>query len=156
MVPREEVREELLAAAEARKTVTYGLLMRKFKISRGHPAGMGIVGVISAIDRVESEREAPGFAALVVRKDTGYPGGGYFCYDDLPLSLRRPKSQSAMPRLSEAEKRFITEQREKIWRYYSEKKKTRKRWNSGRRPQPAKNQPGASQPPRRSVSVGSS
>ena len=29
MVPREDVREELLAAAEARKTVTYGRLMKK-------------------------------------------------------------------------------------------------------------------------------
>jgi hypothetical protein len=127
MVPREDVREELLAAAEAGKTVTYGLLMQKFKISRGHPAGVGIVGVISAIDRAESERGAPGFAALVVRKDTGYPGGGYFCYDDLPPGLRRPNSQSARPRLSEAEKRFIRAQREKIWRYYSKRRSTRKR-----------------------------
>jgi hypothetical protein len=128
MVPREDVREELLAAAEARKTVTYGRLMKKFKISRGHPSGVGIVGVISAIDRAESERGAPGFAALVVRKDTGYPGGGYFCYDDLPPGLRRPSGQSAKPRLSDAEKKFIGEQREKIWGYYSTatKKKIRR------------------------------
>jgi hypothetical protein len=136
LVPREDVRRELLAAAEMRKTVTYGLLMKKFRISRGHPAGAGIVGVISAIDRAESERGAPGFAALVVRGDTGYPGGGYFCYDDIPPGLRRPNSESAKPRLSEAEKRFISKQREKIWRYYSRRRARRKRnlglaWETG-------------------------
>jgi hypothetical protein len=109
----------LMEAAAARRTVTYGRLMKKFKISRGHPAGVGIVGVISEIDRFEYERGAPGFAALVVRKDTGYPGGGYFCYDDLPVSLRRHNSQSANPRLSDAEKKYVRGQRERIWKYYS-------------------------------------
>lgn len=99
--------------------------MKKFKISRGHPAGVGIVGVISEIDRFEYERGAPGFAALVVRKDTGYPGGGYFCYDDLPAGLKRPNGQSTNPRLSEAEKRYVVKQRERIWKYYS---KTSRKW----------------------------
>jgi hypothetical protein len=116
---RKDVREMLMEAAAARRTVTYGRLMKKFKISRGHPAGVGIVGVISEIDRFEYERGAPGFAALVVRKDTGYPGGGYFCYDDLPVSLRRHNSQSANPRLSDAEKKYVRGQRERIWKYYS-------------------------------------
>ena len=122
MTPRKDVREELMRAAASRRTVTYGRLMKRFKISRGHPAGVGIVGVISEIDRFEKERGAPGFAALVVRKDTGYPGGGYFCYDDLPASLRRPSSQSANPRLSDAEKKYITRQRERIWKHYSKKR----------------------------------
>lgn len=126
MVPREDVRRELLAAAEERRTVTYGRLMKRFGVSRGHPAGAGIVGVISAIDRVELERGAPGFAALVVRKDTGYPGGGYFCYDDIPPGLRRTRGGGANPRLSEAEKRFIARQREKIWRYYSDRRAGRR------------------------------
>jgi len=116
---RKDVREMLMEAAAARRTVTYGRLMKKFKISRGHPAGVGIVGVISEIDRFEYERGAPGFAALVVRKDTGYPGGGYFCYDDLPVSLRRHNSQSANPRLSDSEKKYVRGQRERIWKYYS-------------------------------------
>ncbi len=115
---RKDVREELIRAAAKRRTVTYGHLMKKFKIPRGHPAGAGIVGVIGEVDRFEYERGAPGFAALVVRKDTGYPGGGYFCYDDLPPGLRRPRNQSANPRLSHAEKKHIQEQQKRIWKYY--------------------------------------
>ena len=115
---RRDVREELISAAREHRTVTYGRLMKKFKISRGHPSGAGIVGVISEVDRFEYERGAPGFAALVVRKDTGYPGGGYFCGDDLPDGLRRPRSRSANPRLSVAEKRYVRRQQDGIWEYY--------------------------------------
>ena len=115
---RPDVHKELLRAARNRRTVTYGHLMRKFRISRGHPKGAGIVGVIGAIDRREYEKGGPGFAAIVVRKDTGYPGGGYFCYDDLPDHLRRPKGQGTNPRLSRAEREYIEGEQRKIWRYY--------------------------------------
>ena len=115
---RKDVRDELVEAARKRKTVTYGYLMKKFGISRGHPSGRGIAGVIGEIGRYEHERGAPGFGAIVVRKDTGYPGGGYFCYDDLPSHLRRAKSQSANPRLSRTEKEHIDAERMTIWNYY--------------------------------------
>lgn len=110
----EEMRRELLRAAGRRRTVTYGSLMRKFHLSRGR----GVVGAIGEIDREEARSGAPGFAALVVRKDTGYPGGGFFCWDGLPRGLRRPKSKALSPKLSEAEKRYVRGLQEKIWRYY--------------------------------------
>jgi hypothetical protein len=73
---RGDVRRELLRAASDHRTVTYGFLMRKFRISRGAPGGKGIAGVIAEIDGREAQKGAPGFAAIVVRKDTGFPGGG--------------------------------------------------------------------------------
>jgi hypothetical protein len=115
---RKEVRDALIEVARKRKTITYGYLMKKFRISRGHPRGSGIAGVIGKISGYENERGAPGFGAIVVRKDTGYPGGGYFCYDDLPGGLRRARSQSANPKLSRAEKEYIDAERETIWNYY--------------------------------------
>ena len=115
---REDVRRELLAAAVGRRTVTYGSLMGKFHLSRGAPGGKGIVGVIGEIDRQEARRKAPGFAAIVVRKDTGYPGGGYFCWDGVPQALRRPKNRGSDPRLSAAEKNYITILQESIWSFY--------------------------------------
>ncbi len=118
---RNDVRDELIAVARKRRTVTYGYLMKKFGISRGHPSGTGIAGVIGEIGRYENERGAPGFGAIVVRKDTGYPGGGYFCYDDLPGRLRRARSQSANPRLSQAEKKYIDAERMTIWNYYQKR-----------------------------------
>lgn len=115
---RDDVRRELLRAAVDRRTVTYGFLMRKFHISRGAPRGKGIVGVIGEIDRHEALRKAPGFAPLLVRKDTGYPGGGFFCWDGVPTALRRPKDQGSDPRLSYAQKRYVRKLQEEVWSFY--------------------------------------
>jgi hypothetical protein len=111
----EYLRQELLVAAKAHGTLTYGDLMRILRISRGHP----LSEAISAVDREEYRRGAPGFAAIVVRKDTGFPGGGFFCDDDLPPSLRRPFSRAKDPRLSAAEMNYVKEEQAKIWDYYS-------------------------------------
>ena len=107
-------RNLLLAAAVRRRTVTYGELMKKFKLSRGRV----LSELIEAVDRRENASGAPGFAAIVVRKDTGYPGGGYFCDQDLPVSLRRPRNRGTDPRLSPAERRHVRGQQEKIWTHY--------------------------------------
>jgi hypothetical protein len=115
---RDDVRRELLRAAGNHRTVTYGLLMRKFRLSRGAPAGKGVVGVVGEVDRREARRGAPGFAAIVVRKDTGYPGGGFFCWDGVPPALRRAKREGPNPKLSDAEKRYVRELQEAVWSYY--------------------------------------
>ena len=118
---RDDVRRELLRAAGERRTVTYGFLMRKFRISRGAPGGKGIAGVIGEIDRHEEQKGAPGFAAIVIRKDTGHPGGGFFTWEGLPPGLRRPKSEGSNPRLSDAERRYVRGLQEEIWSYYRRK-----------------------------------
>jgi hypothetical protein len=41
---------------------------------------------------VDYARGAQEFAAIIVHKDTGFPGEGFFCDDELPPSLRRPYS----------------------------------------------------------------
>jgi hypothetical protein len=115
---RDDVRRELLRAAGRRRTVTYGFLMRKFRLSRGAPRGGGVVGVVSEVDRREARRGAPGFAAIVVRKDTGFPGGGFFCWDGVPPALRRAKREGSNPRLSDAEKRYVRKLQEEVWSYY--------------------------------------
>jgi len=116
---REEMRDELLRAALGRGTLTYGHLMKKFGLPRGD-TGETMVGVLGEIDRAESRQGAPGFAAIVVRKDTGFPGGGFFCWEDIPEGLRRPKDRGQDPRLSQAEKGYVRAQQERIWAYYSE------------------------------------
>jgi hypothetical protein len=115
---RDDVRRELLKAAFDRRTVTYGFLMRRFRISRGAPGGKGIVGVIGEIDRHEARRKAPGFAAIVVRRDTGFPGGGFFCWSGIPPALRRAKHEGLNPRLSDAEKKYVGKLQEGIWGFY--------------------------------------
>lgn len=114
----EEMREVLLSAAMARKTVTYGELMVRFGLARGE-FGRTVVGMLSDVDRRESGAGAPGFAAIVVRKDTGFPGGGFFCWDDVPPEVRRPPDKCQDPKLSEAEKNYVRGLQENIWRYYA-------------------------------------
>jgi hypothetical protein len=115
---REDMRQELTRAAVERRTVTYGYLMAKFGMSRGSSDGGTVVGALGEIDKREYQTGAPGFAAIVVRKDTGYPGGGFFCWDGVPAELRRRKEDGQNPELSDAEKRYIKEERERIWSYY--------------------------------------
>ena len=111
----ENLRQELLRTAKARGTLTYGELMRILGISRGRP----LFEAISAVDRNEYRKGAPGFAAIIVRKDTGFPGGGFFCDDGLPPSLRRPFTRANDPKLSAAEMNYVKEEQKKIWDYYS-------------------------------------
>ncbi len=114
----EVMRKELLRAASEGRTVTYGHLMKKFELSRGGPGEESVVGMLGDIDTDEYRKGAPGFAAIVVRKDTGFPGGGFFCWLDLPENVRRAKDQGRNPTLSEPEKRYVRTQQEKIWAYY--------------------------------------
>jgi hypothetical protein len=109
------MRKELLVAARRTETVTYGRLMREFHLSRG----LRFARTLGSLDLAERRRGAPGFAAIVVRKDTGYPGGGYFCDDELPRSLRRPAGRSTDPRLSTAEKDHVKRRQREVWAYYA-------------------------------------
>ena len=111
----EALRKELSQAARARGTLTYGQLMNILGVSRGRR----LFDAIVAVDRDEYARGAPGFAAIIVRKDTGFPGGGFFCDDGLPPELRRPFSRASVPRLSAAEMNYVKEAQRKIWDYYS-------------------------------------
>jgi hypothetical protein len=115
---QEGMRKELIKAAVERRTVTYGYLMGKFGISRGSSSGDTVVGALAEIDQREYAVGAPGFAAIVVRKDTGYPGGGFFCWDGVPDELRRPNGEGQNPVLTDAEKEYVNKEREKIWAYY--------------------------------------
>ena len=101
-------------AARGRKTVTYGTLMKRVGLSRGR----ALSGMIGVVDRMEYASHAPGFAAIIVRKDTGFPGGGYFCDDTLPAGLRRSQSRASDPRLSGAERDHVRRKQEEIWRFY--------------------------------------
>ncbi|HYB45106.1 MAG TPA: hypothetical protein VEC92_01155 [Nitrososphaerales archaeon] len=111
----EGARRVLLRAANRGETVTYGTLMKAFGLSRGR----ALTGMISAVDQRECASHAPGFAAIIVRKDTGYPGGGYFCDATLPPTLRRPLSRASDPRLSPAERNYIRKKQREIWECYA-------------------------------------
>jgi hypothetical protein len=110
-----KMRFDLLKAARTKSKVTYGELMKKYHLSRGRP----LIEAIGEIDREEIEQGAPGFAAIIVRRDTGFPGGGYFCDDDLPSGLRRYNRSRTDPKLTPAEKAYVFRQQNRIWAHYT-------------------------------------
>ena len=114
------MRRILRSAASDHRTVTYGELMKICRLPRG-PLFSRVLGRVDTLERTEG---APGFAAIVVRKDTRFPGGGYFCDDDLPPSLRRPAKRSTDPRLTSAERRHVRSRQEAIWSHYSQSSTT--------------------------------
>jgi hypothetical protein len=114
----EKLRAELLKAAHERRTLTYGYLMKRFSLSRGRV----IPGLLGEIDRAEHEPGSPGLAPLVVRKDTHFPGGGFFCDEDLPPSLRRARSRSTDPILTPDEEAYVKSRQVAIWSHYSRSK----------------------------------
>ncbi|HUI86261.1 MAG TPA: hypothetical protein VLY21_03810 [Nitrososphaerales archaeon] len=117
---RPGVRRELVSAARRGRTVTYGHLMKKFGIPRGRAGGKGITAVIGEIDGLEEAAKAPGFGPIIVRKDTGFPGGGFFCYGGIPEGLRRPVSRAQDPRLTEAEKEYVRKEQRLVWSFYGQ------------------------------------
>jgi len=108
------MRSDLVKAARGRTVVTYGELMKRHGLSRGRKLSQ----TIGEIDRAECEKGMPGFAAIIVRKDTGFPGGGYFCDDALPRALQRPRTRASDPHLSSDEVRHLKLQQRRIWNYY--------------------------------------
>ena len=115
------MKRDILRAARSRSKVTYGELMRKYHLPRGHRLSQAI----AEIDRAECARGAPGFAAIIVRKDTGFPGGGYFCDDGLPPRLRRTKERRTDPKLSREERNHVVAKQRSIWDYYGKKDRYR-------------------------------
>ncbi len=115
-----EMRNELFRAALARRTVTYGRLMKRYGLSRGR----ALSDAISSIDEGEREDHAPGFASIVVRKDTGFPGGGYFVDPGLPEGVARPPGRGLDPRLSRREEVYVSAQQRKVWEFYSKGART--------------------------------
>lgn len=110
-----DMRAFLLRAARGGRTVNYGRLMKRYGLSRGRALSLAI----GDVDRAEQAMGAPGFAPIIVRKDTGFPGGGYFCDDELPEVLRRPRRRASDPRLSPAEADYLRDQQRRTWAHYA-------------------------------------
>ena len=80
-----------------------------------------MVGALYEIDRAERAGGAPGFAAIVVRKDTGYPGRGFFAGEG-----KGSNGGDGGSRLTPAEKEYADKERERIWSYYRRQMPTRR------------------------------
>jgi hypothetical protein len=73
-----EMREILTECARRRCTITYGDLARSIGAARLEPRSQRFAALLGAACTFEDSEGRPMIGSLVVRKDTGISGAGYF------------------------------------------------------------------------------
>jgi hypothetical protein len=77
---RELARAAMLARARARETITYAELAQAVSDTGFKPRSWALMALLGEVCRDEDPVHDVWTASLVVRKDTGMPGDGYFGY----------------------------------------------------------------------------
>jgi len=77
---RQQMRAELVARARSRSTVSYSELCEAVSVARFRPYSWAFMALLDEVCRDEDARTGVVLATLVVRKDTGRPGEGYFSW----------------------------------------------------------------------------
>jgi hypothetical protein len=77
---RARARAALLARARARGTITYSELAQAVSDTGFRPRSWALMALLGEVCRDEDPIHGVWTASLVVRKDTGMPGDGYFGY----------------------------------------------------------------------------
>jgi hypothetical protein len=79
---REHARAAILARARAHGTITYAELAQEVSETGFRPRSWALMALLGEVCRDEDPVHDVWIASLVVRKDTGMPGDGYFAYAD--------------------------------------------------------------------------
>jgi hypothetical protein len=77
---RSQARAALLERARAGATLTYAELARAVPITGFQPRSWALMALLDEVCREEDPVHGVWIASLVVRRDTGIPGDGYFAY----------------------------------------------------------------------------
>jgi hypothetical protein len=75
---KEEMRDILIQCAKDKETVTYSQLTRMLQTVRVHYHSHILVRLLDELGDEEDAEGRPCLPALVVTKQTGMPGGGFF------------------------------------------------------------------------------
>lgn len=125
------LRGELIKTAKQGKTVRYKQLMKRYKIPRGTPNGLGIGWLIGYVSEYESEHGRPLLSSIVVRSrpqgplyPRGLPGPGFLRIDSI-TGIKKRSALNTRP-LTVAEKQFILRCQKAVWNYWRHRKLPRK------------------------------
>jgi hypothetical protein len=77
---RERARAAILQRAHAGETITYAELAHAVAVTGFRPRSWALMALLGEVCRDEDPVHDVWIASLVVRKDTGMPGDGYFAY----------------------------------------------------------------------------
>lgn len=98
----ERLRSLLFEVAARRSTVTYGEVARRVFDGRFSARSGALMDLLGRVDTEEAAASGTVIASLVVRKDTGIPGDGYFAF--VEGELGRPVGDRAAFWRCEAER----------------------------------------------------
>lgn len=125
------LRGDLIRTARQRKTVPYKTLMRRYKIPRGTPNGLGIGWLIGYVSEYESEHGRPLLSAIVIRSGSqrkhypkGLPSPGFLRIDS--ISGIKKRSATNTRAFTQTEKKFIFQCQQDVWKYWSRRKLKKK------------------------------
>lgn len=105
-----QAKDHLIACARRRATTTYSELCSEVTAIHLRPYSFAIVAFLNEICTEEDAAHGVMLASLVVRKDTGIPGDGYFGHAD---RLKRDVSDREA---------FWRGEVERVWAEYGERK----------------------------------
>jgi hypothetical protein len=77
---RAAARDAILTRAHAGGTITYAELAEAVSVTGFRPRSWGLMALLGEVCDAEDPVRGVSLATLVVRKDTGMPGEGYFAY----------------------------------------------------------------------------
>jgi hypothetical protein len=103
---RECARAAMLACARSRATITYAGLAEAVSGTGFRPRSWALMALLGEVCRDEDPVHGVWVASLVVRKDTGMPGDGYFGYAEREGSDVSDRSA------------FWCEQVQRVWNAY--------------------------------------
>jgi hypothetical protein len=111
-------------SAKREHPITYGEIMRECHIPRGQPVrnGKAIGDVVGKISEWTSDEWRVYLSAIVVHKNTSYPGGGFFGLKRIPSRLVREEAKWADQRLNADEKTFVRNCQQKVFALAKTKK----------------------------------
>lgn len=73
-----QAREIMLDVARARGTITYGELADQIEVMKLPPNGAALEGILTQISRKEDSSGKGLLSVVVVNRETGLPGEGFF------------------------------------------------------------------------------
>ena len=77
---RASMRDAMIARARSGETITYAELAQAVAVTGFRPRSWALMAMLGEVCEAEDPVHDVWTASLVVRKDTGMPGDGYFAY----------------------------------------------------------------------------
>lgn len=103
---RERMRSLLVGVASSRSTITYGECVSVVFAGRFSPRSTALAQMLEEVCTIEDEAKGVMLGSVVVRKDSGIPGDGYFTFAEeelgRDLSDRRTFWESEVGRVWDA------------------------------------------------------